>query len=184
MQRVSPELNSAIISATAPWRLIWLTEMTIWRSAEPLFSLFSMITLVSLVNSTLLSLSFTLVLGVLTRVDSWDFHRSWSFVRKKQRESLVCSPWDFCLFSCWCWRASCSCMLNFSQFWLQRPTQLNACWRWFLSRNSRFFLGTPRRVRFARTSSGSVIVSSVPSVISLSEPVSSLSLPRFEVHTS
>ena len=46
------------------------------------------------------------------------------------------------------------------------------------------FLGTPRRVRFAGTSSGSVIVSSVPSVISFSVPVSSLSLPRFEVHTS
>ena len=37
---------------------------------------------------------------------------------------------------------------------------------------------------FAGTSSGSVIVSSVPSVTSLSVPVSSLSLPRFEVHTS
>ena len=45
------------------------------------------------------------------------------------------------------------------------------------------FLGAPLRERFARTSSGSVIVSSVPSVISLSVPVSSRSLPRFEVHT-
>ena len=46
------------------------------------------------------------------------------------------------------------------------------------------FLGTPLRERFAGTSSGSVIVSSVPYVISLSVPVSSLSLPGFEVHTS
>ena len=46
------------------------------------------------------------------------------------------------------------------------------------------FLGTPLRERFARTSSGSMIVSSVPSVMSLSVPVSSLSLLRFEVHTS
>ena len=46
------------------------------------------------------------------------------------------------------------------------------------------FIGTPLRERFAGTSSGSVIVSSVPSVMSLSVPVSSLSLPRFEVHTS
>ena len=45
------------------------------------------------------------------------------------------------------------------------------------------FLGTPLRERCAGTSSGSVVVS-VPSVISLSVPVSSLSLPRFEVHTS
>ena len=43
------------------------------------------------------------------------------------------------------------------------------------------FIGTPLRERFAGTSSGSVIVSSV---MSLSVPVSSLSLPRFEVHTS
>ena len=42
------------------------------------------------------------------------------------------------------------------------------------------FLGTPFCVRFAGTSSGSVNVFSVPSVISLSVPVSSLSLPRFE----
>ena len=46
------------------------------------------------------------------------------------------------------------------------------------------FLGTHLRERFARTSSGSVIVYSVPSVMSLSVSVSSLSLPRFEVHTS
>ena len=46
------------------------------------------------------------------------------------------------------------------------------------------FLGTPLRERFAGTSSGSAIVSSVPSVMSLSVPVSSLSLPHFEVHTS
>ena len=46
------------------------------------------------------------------------------------------------------------------------------------------FLGAPLRERFAGISSGSVIVSSVPSVTSLSVPVSSLSLPRFEVHTS
>ena len=46
------------------------------------------------------------------------------------------------------------------------------------------FLGAPHRESFAGTSSGSVIVSSIPSVISLSVPVSSLSLPRFEVHTS
>ena len=39
------------------------------------------------------------------------------------------------------------------------------------------FLGAPLRERFA-------IVSSVPSDISLSVLVSSLSLPRFEVHTS
>ena len=38
--------------------------------ADPLFGLLSMITLLSLVESTQLSLSFTLVLGVLTRVDS------------------------------------------------------------------------------------------------------------------
>ena len=44
------------------------------------------------------------------------------------------------------------------------------------------FLGTPLRERFARTSSGSVIVSSVPSVISLSVPVSSLSRSRFGNH--
>ena len=42
------------------------------------------------------------------------------------------------------------------------------------------FLGAPLRERFVGTSSGSVIVSSVPSVISLSVPVSLLSLPRFE----
>ena len=41
------------------------------------------------------------------------------------------------------------------------------------------FLGAPLCERFAGTSSGSVIVSPVPSVKSLSVPVSSLSLPRF-----
>ena len=46
------------------------------------------------------------------------------------------------------------------------------------------FLGTPLRVRIAGTSSGSVSVSSVPSVTSLSVSVSPLSLPHFEVHTS
>ena len=46
------------------------------------------------------------------------------------------------------------------------------------------FLVTPRRVRFVGASSGSVNVSSVSSVISLSVPVSSLSRPRFEVYTS
>ena len=46
------------------------TPLTMKIFAEPLLSLFSMITLVSLVNSTLLSLSFTLLLGVLTRADS------------------------------------------------------------------------------------------------------------------
>ena len=46
-----------------------LTPLTIIVFAEPLFGLFSMITLLSLVASTLLSLSLTLVLGVLTRVD-------------------------------------------------------------------------------------------------------------------
>ena len=46
------------------------------------------------------------------------------------------------------------------------------------------FLGAPLRERFARTSSRSVIVSSVPTVKSLSVPVYSLSLPRFEVRTS
>ena len=40
------------------------------------------------------------------------------------------------------------------------------------------FLGAPLRERFEGTFSGSVIVSSVPSVISLLVPVSSLSLPR------
>ena len=46
------------------------------------------------------------------------------------------------------------------------------------------YLGTPLRERFVGTSSRSMAVSSIPSVISLSVPVSSLSLPRFEVHTS
>ena len=83
-------------------------------------------------------LRLTLESDILTIVDSWNFHRFWSFVKKKQRENLVCSPWDACPFSCrWRW-ASRSCMLQFSQLWLQRCTQLNVCWRGFLSRSSRF----------------------------------------------
>ena len=61
-------------------------------SLSHFFCLDNMITLVSIVNFSLFILSPTLRLGGLTRVNSRNFHRSWSLVRKKQRESLVCSP--------------------------------------------------------------------------------------------